>query len=677
MRIIETGFAVPGTSRKRVLSTFMMNEIRTLTLTSFGALTFLLCYAASLPLLRAQAGDPNEVPFVTATTKGPNQINLIWPAVSNSGYGYLVEIQSLDDPRYLVWTELRPIPAGTVYTCDNKVLFNGGTCNINDPSGTHVYNPPTNRIPYWVTDDTYIDAQDGSPAQFIVSGLRPNTLYNFRVRTQLSNSQPTPEGSDQPYSDTATATTSNYTLRYVSPNGNDANDGTSADTSGAWRTLFHAAAAIDCGQALIVMGGSYPADGIFMNQVCTPDNKAVVLVNPGDTAVITSSVGPGAPTIALAGTSLVVDGIISVSSMPQPSTEYDGVISGSYNALLNVEFHPAVVPTFSHYGLIISGDHNLLYGSYLHDYGSPDAIQNPSGNGGFMLAVYGLAANNNVIWSNHFSRGGHDCSLCKAGCNHNRWLNNIMDGGWGSAWQVVGGAASAHNLFEGNVVKDVGQLVAFYKPSVQLSYGYNTVRRNVSMNCASSDLEISALNNGDTTASVLVYNNTFYSPMSCIFQSHAGGVGAYDNDLYANNICYKVRGAASDIYLANKTNRIEYNDILFMDATGQLQPDESIVIWNHDAAGSYQYPVTLADADAKYNPPFGHNKGLDVDPQFVDEAKGDFTLQPGSSLIGAGMSITDPDWGSTVGRVDLGAFGIQMKARAQANSVQPAVRLPR
>ena len=46
------------------------------------------------------------------TSKGPNQIKLIWPAVSNSGYGYLVKIQSLDDPCYLIWTELRPISTG-------------------------------------------------------------------------------------------------------------------------------------------------------------------------------------------------------------------------------------------------------------------------------------------------------------------------------------------------------------------------------------------------------------------------------------------------------------------------------------------------------------------------------------------------------------------------------------
>ena len=99
------------------------------------------------------------------------------------------------------------------------VVKNGATCNISDPAGTHVYNPTTNGVPYWVTDATYIDPQDGSPVQFIAWGLRPNTSYSFRVRSYSG----TTYGA---YSAVATATTANYPVRYVSPTGNDSNDGT-------------------------------------------------------------------------------------------------------------------------------------------------------------------------------------------------------------------------------------------------------------------------------------------------------------------------------------------------------------------------------------------------------------------------------------------------------------------
>src|SRR5208283_634353 len=116
----------------------------------------------------------------------------------------------------------------------------------------------------WVTDDNYIDPQDGSAAQFIVWGLRPNTAYHFRVRIYSGNKS----SFYGVYSNPATAMTANYILRYVSPDGNDSNDGTGPENSHAWRTLSHASSAIGCGQELIVMGGSYANDDISMGQTC-------------------------------------------------------------------------------------------------------------------------------------------------------------------------------------------------------------------------------------------------------------------------------------------------------------------------------------------------------------------------------------------------------------------------
>src|SRR3954453_22211704 len=120
---------------------------------------------------------------VTAVPKGPNQINLTWQAQAAPGYGYLVEIQSPNDPRYLSFTELRPIPDAAGYTCDPTLVWRGTVpgCAISDPAGTYVYNPRVKGIPTWVTESQYIDPQDGTPAQFIASGLKLNTLYNFRV----------------------------------------------------------------------------------------------------------------------------------------------------------------------------------------------------------------------------------------------------------------------------------------------------------------------------------------------------------------------------------------------------------------------------------------------------------------------------------------------------------------
>src|SRR6185295_2821944 len=155
-----------------------------------------------------------EAPSIIAIAKGPNQINLVWPTLQGRHDGYLVEIKSSGDDRYLEWTELQPIAKAGGYTCDSSIVYRGGTCKISDPTGSHVYNPPTNGIPYWVTDRNDADPQDGSPAQFIVWSLKPAVQYTFRVRTYSGTRTPR-YGS---YSNTATATTARYTLRYVSPN---------------------------------------------------------------------------------------------------------------------------------------------------------------------------------------------------------------------------------------------------------------------------------------------------------------------------------------------------------------------------------------------------------------------------------------------------------------------------
>jgi len=101
------------------------------------------------------------------------------------------------------------------------------------------------------------------------------------------------------------------------------------------------------------------------------------------------------------------DALCDRDALPAASTagEYVAMIVGNHNAFLNVEIRPAVIPSF-YYGVGLFGDHNLLYRSYLHDFGSPDAVQNPGGNGGWILEVAGAGAVNNVIWSNHLTRGG-------------------------------------------------------------------------------------------------------------------------------------------------------------------------------------------------------------------------------------------------------------------------------
>ena len=61
---------------------------------------FAIAVAAILLVKSSAQVTHTGAPFIAAVAKGPNQINLVWPALSGTHYGYLVEIQSASDARY-------------------------------------------------------------------------------------------------------------------------------------------------------------------------------------------------------------------------------------------------------------------------------------------------------------------------------------------------------------------------------------------------------------------------------------------------------------------------------------------------------------------------------------------------------------------------------------------------
>lgn len=606
-------------------------------------------------------------PTVTATAKGPNQINLTWAAASGSFYGYLVEVQSSGDSRYASYVELAPIATASGYTCDPALPWGGGSnvsftgCNISDAIGAYVYNPAVNGAPYWVTESQYIDPQDGTAAQFIAWGLKNNTAYNFRVRTYSGNTNPT-YGS---YSSVASATTSNYTLRYASTTGSNSNDGTAPDDAHAWLTVSYGAGHISCGQELIVLAGTYANDNFNLQTSCTAGSKGVIIASAGDSVNITSN-----STIFFGGAHNVLDSINIVTSNIGQS--YSLWVSGDHNAMLNVNLGPAAANIPSSWGGIsirTGGTYALIYRCYIHDIGSPYATQNPSGNGGFPIQ----GGSNGVFWSNHMTRGSHDSSFYESGASSNRILNGVFDGGWGMAWETQ--FDDAHfNLFEGNIGYYAGVLEAtIYKPAFELSSGYNTVRRNIFYNYSGTPargIEISAYGTSGTgqQQSNLVYSNVLYGGATCYFQSSNQFVAdptTYNGVLVQNNICYGFSTQATEIYNNDPTTAsIGYNSFLKSGGTGS----EAVAVWYQSGGGSspggsclgrYDTAQTVTYADSCYLPAWSHNAALSVNPLFVDAANLDFHLKTGSPLIGAGTYVTDASWTFPVSAgiaVNLGPF---------------------
>ncbi len=574
---------------------------------------------------------------VTAVPKGPNQINLTWTAASNPGYGYVPEIQSDTDSRYSSFTAMPAIPAATGYTCDPAVFWprtNTDGCNLSDPTGIFIYNPVVNGVPTWVTEAQYSDPQDGTAAQFIAAGLKNNTVYHFRVRTFTGNTSPT-YGS---YSNVATATTANYAIRYISTTGNDSNDGLTIGT--AWASL-NKANGVSCGTLVLVSGGNY-SDHFGMGQSCTSGNKVVLQAAYGEAPFFAVNTGGGGGAgLTITGTHIVIDGLGYSENYNN-----DNVINvnGDYSAFFNMNVGPTIIPT-TYGGLAINGSHTLLYGNYIHDFGSPYVGQNSGGAGGFLITV-DSGSTDTVTWSNHLTRGAHDCSLYRYSTN-NRHLNNIVDGGWGMAYETIYGTTGS--LFEGTINPSVGALEPFiYKPSFELSYQSSTVRRGV-FTLASAAVEVNAY---DSAINNLVYNNVFYQPHRCIFQSSDGGADAYIGSTYQNNICdYQDNGM--DVY--NNTPTVHgFSHNVFWHIGGAIT--DATLAWNWNGFGGARFSVIYTDAN--FAPPFDNNATLSTGaPSYVDPTNMDFHLAAGSAnLLGAGIAVTDPNWPFAPATPNLGIY---------------------
>jgi hypothetical protein len=577
-----------------------------------------------------------------------------------------------------------------------------GMC-MSDPTGANVYNLPVNGVPYWVVEPQYVDPVDGTPAQFIFHGGLPGVSYSFQVLSFSGYSSPAYSSA----SNTAMATTNTpLATFYVSPTGND---GTGTGSSSApWQTFLHASQQLSCGDLLYAEAGSYPSDTIYLTQNCTAANRIVVAPAPGATANITSSSGYN-DTVFISGSYVVIDGIKSIAQIASTAELVD--LDGNHNAILGGEFAASSVPLLQN-GLYVggSGAYNLIYGNYLHDGGLDPGDNDAEGDNGEIFALtYG--ANNNVIWSNHLTRGGHDDST-DIGGGYNKWLNNIMDGGWGACIDSdYYNGYPGYNLIEGNFCYHTAYMATYYKSSIDIGAGHNTIRRNQVIG-GQVGMEETDLYGGNEQYN-LVYNNTFYMTWpggypskysDCLFQSDYRSdytPPTYGWSVFANNICYPLTGSGNAGFsgtpvvltgMSDPTQTITHNDFLFVASPtftndiltgGTNELSQAIITYDAEgdsAALSTQTtpyadclpgnpcanPVSVASADTagsmtsgNYNPPFSNNSGYTVTPNFVNAAGYDFHLtSAGSVLNGGGASISDPLYGSPIGTLDIGAFGI-------------------
>lgn len=554
-----------------------------------------------------------DSPVITAAAKGPNQINLTWSAVINPGWGYKVEIQSGSDSRYASWTELGITRNGRDY------------------------------LPYWVVESQYKDPQDGTACQFPVFSLLNNTTYNFRVRCYgKTDAGVATYGS---YSTPATATTRKYTERHCTQAGAGSKNG--LDEANAW-SLANANANASAGQRVYLHGNFAGTINPANNGTAGVDTKIVFQGDPTETVTFT-----GTTPINISKNYIVVDRVKLVVTL---SGSQPVIYSGSHSVFAESEYDgQSTGSTTGNPVSIDRGTYNLFHRIYSHN----DGIITGEGTGS-NLVLFGAVRN--IIQYSNFRCGGHDNILIRQTwdaptleSSYNQIMNNLMDGGWGLGWEIVGGAgstASHHHLVEGNVVADTGQSTTYTKPNFEVACDYATVRRNVGYHGKMNGMELFTGNDSYGASTNLIYNNVFYNDYQIPF--HSGGT--LPNNTIANNIFYA--GALHPTYLHLMFNLagthtgtvVNNNLILWRDAGGVDQPTQACI--QKDGGGL----VTVATANGWSD--FDNN--FNDTPSFIDQDNHEFHLKSTSAARGKGTPVTGSYWGDPAdlgtGTPDVGAF---------------------
>jgi len=563
---------------------------------------------------QASATSGLGTPTITATAKGPNQVNLTWSVVANPGWGYKVEIQSDADSRYSSWTELPITRSGRNY------------------------------LPYWVTESHYKDVIDGSgtsagsAAQFQMYGLKYGTLYNFRVRTYGK----TDAGADTygSYSNTASATTTSpSTIRYVVAGGT----GNGTSWTNAWPKIS-SANGVTAGTLVLVRSGNYAADNVNPTTSGTQASHTVFQAEPvlGTVVTITSVTG-GTPSLYLTHSYVVVDGINVANS---DANNQRVVVTGTRNAVVDCDLSAQNAG----YGEVVNvgSSYNLFHYNAIHDGNINDQ------EGGFTMTVYGAGADYNVVQYNHIYRGGHDTGLAANGADYNQWKNNQQDGGYGLGWECVangGSPAPTYNLYEGNIAMHTGDnQPGVYKPTIEVSGTYTTVRRNLLIHGSSHGIELSALHAISANHN-LIYNNVIYANGQLgqiMFGSPRG------NNVMTNNIYYANVGNPGGDWGDNL-------EIGILDTTGAELFQNNVVLRHH---GGADYPNEISCAriaatatTAAANAWAEYEGNITTNPGYIDEANFELHLKSTSAIRGQAIAVTDATWGTVVNAGDdIGAF---------------------
>jgi parallel beta-helix repeat protein len=446
---------------------------------------------------------------------------------------------------------------------------------------------------------------------------------------------------------------------YISPSGDDANDGSA---SMPWKTIKRSESVLRAGDTALVRGGTYPKDRFWPYFSGRADAPVVLKAYPGEKPVLTDS-GSWDVHIFIgwqAKEYVVIDSICSDSTFG-----YVIQLMGARCCVIkNCEFRNNNATTI----LVTNSNKNRILNNYFNTTGDPS-------NEGAGNHIYVEGSDSNLIKGNYFTRAGHcavdliDYSNLAGTSNVNIIMGNTIEQHWGSGIGLI--RQSARNLVQDNRCYFIGEgVVAYPKSGIMAVSDSNIVRRNIIAKTSVSPVADNAFTfeaytfNGHPQHSRYnrVYGNVIYkSGGEPIFVTQRDASVCAQNKFF-NNIVYNNRMAGRsetwidpdanyyiifETYHANQDNKWPYfannnffyhNLFLHVDsASGLEKPGENPLFYYDAFNNGNGWGASLTKIQDTFPSVFWGN--VETSPMFTDAERGDFTLRLNSGAIDAGAFL--------------------------------------
>jgi hypothetical protein len=404
---------------------------------------------------------------------------------------------------------------------------------------------------------------------------------------------------------------------FVSPNGNDSNNGTSV--SSAWRTIAKANGVLVAGDTLRLRGGEYVNDPIAPKNSGKSGAPITYAGYDGERPVLTGR-SPLSLThaIYLKGNSyIVVQNIVVNGKAPSPAAtvaHFATLDGASYSEIRDSEFTYA--DGWSGFDLIGDTHHILILRNRIDFVGMWSREDDDFGDSIWISET----AHHNLVASNYLTHGGHDLLRTKG--YSNLIQDNLFDNDWST---VVGEGLGARNLtldgnrnvFQRNIVRGTKKSIdSPWNQAMKVEGTGNIARRNLLLD-NHHDAFTSEVGSWQRYArDNRIYNNTIYNNGGVAWR-----IRYYENDLRPSGNIFK-----NNLVYANR--KLPYNETgdtdfwIYMYGSGVDAPADNQVINNMVAKSK------AGDAKVYFDPPNLLGPLSDAEKRFPKQISGNIQAVP-------------------------------------------------